>query len=61
MILSKTHEGVAGGHYAGKSTAEKILCVDFGGPPFIRMLRSSVKLVMSVSELGSLSEEMRCL
>jgi hypothetical protein len=25
LILAKSHEGTAGGHYAGKETAQKIL------------------------------------
>jgi hypothetical protein len=26
-ILEKYHEGIAGGHYAGKDTSQKVLCV----------------------------------
>jgi hypothetical protein len=62
MILSEAHEGVVGGHYAGKVTTQNILCVqDYGGPPFIKMLRSYVRPVMSVRESGSLPGEMKCL
>ena len=26
-VLSKSHEGIAGGHYIGKDTAQKVLCI----------------------------------
>jgi hypothetical protein len=26
IILAEAHEGIAGGHYAGKHTMEKVLC-----------------------------------
>jgi hypothetical protein len=32
MILSEAHEGVEGGHYAGKETAHKIFCVGLWWP-----------------------------
>ena len=32
MILSKAHDGVAGGHYAGKDTTYKILMVGLWWP-----------------------------
>jgi hypothetical protein len=32
MILSEAHEGVAGGHYAGKETTQKILRVGLWWP-----------------------------
>jgi hypothetical protein len=32
MILTKAHEGIAGGHYGGKTTAQKILCTGLWGP-----------------------------
>jgi hypothetical protein len=60
MILSEAHEGVAGGHYAGKETTQNIFVQDCGGLPFIRMLRNFVRLVMFSKELGSLPGEMRC-
>jgi hypothetical protein len=32
MILSEVHKGIAGGHYAGKVTAQNILCVGLWWP-----------------------------
>jgi hypothetical protein len=26
MVLTEAHEGIAGGHYVGKSTTHKVLC-----------------------------------
>jgi hypothetical protein len=27
IILAEAHEGIAAGHYVGKSTAQKVLCI----------------------------------
>jgi hypothetical protein len=32
IIIEKAHEGVIGGHYAWKATAQKILCVGLWWP-----------------------------
>jgi len=40
MILTKSHEGIVGGHYVGKETRKKIFLQGFGGPHYIRMLKN---------------------
>jgi hypothetical protein len=37
MILEEAHDGIAGGHYAGRETTQNIFCVGFGGPHFTNM------------------------
>jgi hypothetical protein len=36
LILAEAHEGIAGGHYAGKATAEKVLRVGLWWPTLHR-------------------------
>jgi hypothetical protein len=35
-ILAEAHEGIAGGHYAGKATVQKVLCVGLWWPTIQR-------------------------
>jgi hypothetical protein len=61
IILAEAHEGIVGGHYAGKAIAQKILHVqDYGGQQFTRMQRSIVRIVMSVRGLEIHPGGMRC-
>jgi hypothetical protein len=53
-IWVEAHEGITGGHYAGKSITQ-----DYGGQQSIEMLRNIVKNVMSVRGLENLIEDMR--
>jgi hypothetical protein len=32
IILAKSHEGITGGHYAGKAIVQKVLCIGFWWP-----------------------------
>jgi hypothetical protein len=61
MILSEAHEGIAGGHYAGKVTMQNILCVGLWCPHFTRMLKNIVRHVMFVKGWEIHPEGMRCL
>jgi hypothetical protein len=61
MILEEAHDGIAGGHYAGRETAQNILCAGFGGPHFTKMLRNIVSHVMYVKEWESHPGGMKCL
>jgi hypothetical protein len=55
IILEEEHEGIVGGHYAGKATVQ-----DYGGQQFTRIQRNTVKSVMFVKELGNHPGGMRC-
>jgi hypothetical protein len=61
IILVEAHEGIAGGHYAGKDTMQKVLHVqDYGGQQSIKMPRNISRNVMSVRGLENPTEGMRC-
>jgi hypothetical protein len=60
-ILVESHEGIAGGHYAGKATTQKVLRTDYGGQQSIKMPRNIASNVMSVRGLENPTEGMRCL
>jgi hypothetical protein len=62
LILAEAHEGITGGHYAGKETAcRRFLELASGGPLYTKMLRNTTEPVMYAKELGNLPEEMRFL
>jgi hypothetical protein len=61
MILSEAHEGVVGGHYAGKVMTQNILHIGLWWPTLHKDAKEFVRPVMSVRELESHPEEMRCL
>eukprot|EP00253_Pinus_taeda_P028954 PITA_28954 len=50
-ILAEAHGGVVGGHYAGKATTQKILCIGLGCRHCIRIPKLIVRHVMHVKEL----------
>jgi hypothetical protein len=54
IILAEVHEGIAGGHYAGKATMCRRYCVqDYGGQQCTKTQKNTVRSVMFVNELGS--------
>jgi hypothetical protein len=61
MILTEAHEGIAGGHYTGKETAQKFCVQGFGGPHFIKMLKSIVSHAMYVKGWEIHPGGMKCL
>jgi hypothetical protein len=61
IILAEAHEGIVGGHYAGKAMCTKgIACRIMVANKFTRIQRSTVRIVMSVRELESHPGGMRC-
>ena len=48
LILAEAHSGAAGGHYAGKAMAQKILTAGLCGLRFIRMQESIATAVISI-------------
>jgi hypothetical protein len=52
IILTKAHEGIYGGHYAGKAIAQEILCARLWWSTicqqFLNMQRNIFRLVMFV-------------
>jgi hypothetical protein len=60
VILEEAHEGIAGGHYAGKATAQKVLRAAFGGLHYTKMLKNMPEHVMYASELENHLKGMRC-
>jgi hypothetical protein len=59
-ILAKAHEGIAGGHYAGKLPRTRYCVQDYGGQLFIEMQRNIVKDAMFVRGLVNQTDRMRC-
>jgi hypothetical protein len=60
LILAEAHEGIAGGHYAGKETMCRRFCeLAFGGLPYTEMLRIMLEPVMCARELGNHPDEMK--
>ena len=57
MILAEAHEGIRGGHYVGKSIAQKVLRA---GLPYTEMLKTITEPTMYAKELGNCPEEMKC-
>jgi hypothetical protein len=60
MVLSEAHEGVAGGHYAGKETTQNILHIGLWWPTLHKDAKEFFRVVMSVRDLGNLLGEMKC-
>ena len=61
LILAEAHSGEAGGHYAGKSTAQKILTAGLCGPQFIRIQESIAIAATSIKGQGNHLGGTRCL
>jgi hypothetical protein len=59
-IMADDHEGIAGGHYASKATAQKVLHVGLWWPIFIEMKRNTFKNAMFVRGLENQTDGMRC-
>jgi hypothetical protein len=47
-ILAEAHEGIVGGHYAGKATHAEGIAQAYGGQQFIGMLRTIARDVMII-------------
>jgi hypothetical protein len=60
-ILIEVHEGIDGGHYAGKDIAQKYCAQEYGDQQFIKMPRNTASNVMSVRGLANPTEGVRCL
>jgi hypothetical protein len=61
VILEEAHDGIVGGHYAGRATAQNILCVGLWWSNFTRMRRNIVSHVMYVNEWESHLGGTKCL
>ena len=46
-VLAEAHQGIAGGNYAGKATAQKVLCVELWWPTIHRDSKEYCKDVTS--------------
>jgi hypothetical protein len=60
-ILYESHEGIAGGHNAGKAIREKFLCARIWWPSLFVDAKEYCKCAMYVNVSGSLVEEMSSL
>jgi hypothetical protein len=50
LILAEAHDGIAGGHYAGKEKHRRFSKLASGGPLYIRMLRDITEPTMYAKE-----------
>jgi hypothetical protein len=50
MILAEAHDGIAGGHYAGKETTQKILHAGIWWPTLHKDAKEYFRVVMFVRE-----------
>jgi hypothetical protein len=50
-ILLEAHEGITGGHYAGKAIVQKVLRADYGGRLLTETQRTTTRNVMYVRGL----------
>jgi hypothetical protein len=50
MILEEAHDGIAGGHYAGKVTAKNILCAGIWWPTLHKYAKEYYSHAMYVKE-----------
>jgi hypothetical protein len=57
LILEKSHEGIAGGHYVGKATVQKILRAGLWRPTLHKVLRNTIRPMIYAKELGSRPKE----
>jgi hypothetical protein len=59
LILTKDHEGIARGNYAGKETAQKVQWAGLWWPTLSRDAKSMLEHVMYARELENHSKEMK--
>jgi len=52
MILSEEHEGIVGGHYAGKVMAHNILCIGLWWPALHRDTKNLCQTVDIYQRVG---------
>jgi hypothetical protein len=60
MVLAEAHEGIVGGHYAGKDTMQKVLHAGLWWPTVHKDAKEYSRTVMSVRELENPTGGMRC-
>jgi hypothetical protein len=61
VLLFESHEGLVGGHNAGKTTTSKVLCARFGGFLYNNIPRSIANSVMFFIVWGNCIDKMSCL
>jgi hypothetical protein len=60
LILTEAHEGIVGGHYAGKATVQKVLRAGLWWPTLHRDVKTIPKSAMYAKEMRNHPEDMKC-